>query len=429
MAIRDYVRASGDTDYLRNHWESVQKAYAFTRSHATHAGVYGNAQGTGWVESWPQEMPRQEIYMAAMDQQSSSAMSELAFLMGDKTNAAAAQLKADEIKDKIEVQYYDPSKKFYAFSRNGDSSVDNTASIYPSVAWWDGTLALQHAGPMLTRWASGEFSTDWGTRDISDETSFYDPISYHQGTVWPLFTGWVSLAEYRAGRPMSGYAHLMQNAGLTWIQDLGSVTELLSGQFFQPLGRSSSHQLWSSAMVIAPLLRGLFGLRVDAPNHMLRVAPQLPATWDHARLHNVALGSDLLDLEMERRGAQLIVRAMPHKSLTFCFQTATASEPCLHPTTGVHTLAIQLSPVEIEIPANLPQEGAATEQLKVLDQQLSPHAAAFTFAAQGGSNYELPLRVNRSGVSVKDGEIVAGKLRFRMPDGAGYKTRTVTFVW
>lgn len=70
-----------------------------------------------------------------------------------------------------------------------------------------------------------------------------DPLGiarYHQGSAWPLFTGWVSLAEHRAGRTLSGYAHLMQNA---WTQDLGAVTELLSGEFFQPLGRSSSHQI------------------------------------------------------------------------------------------------------------------------------------------------------------------------------------------
>ena len=56
-----------------------------------------------------------------------------------------------------------------------------------------------------------ELSTDWGTRDMSPTVSFYDPISYHQGSVWPLFTGWVSVSEYHNGRHLSGYAHLMQN--------------------------------------------------------------------------------------------------------------------------------------------------------------------------------------------------------------------------
>ena len=81
----------------------------------------------------------------------------------------------------------------------------------------------------------------------------------------------------------------MQNAGLTWAQDPGAVTELLSGQFFAPLGRSTSHQLWSSAMVISPVLRGLFGLEWDAAANKLTITPSLPAQWDKAALHHVPL--------------------------------------------------------------------------------------------------------------------------------------------
>ena len=66
--------------------------------------------------------------------------------------------------------------------------------------------------------------------------------------------------EYRNDRDLSAYAHLMQNADLTWSQDLGAVTELPSGEFFRWFGRSTSHQLWSSAMVITPTVRGMFGL-------------------------------------------------------------------------------------------------------------------------------------------------------------------------
>src|SRR6185437_16211989 len=145
-----------------------------------------------------------------IDQQSATTMAQLAKAIDDSALANAAKAKAADIQSKIEKEFYVDSDKFYAFSRNGDGSLDRTASIYPAVAWWDGTFGLKSAGPMLSRWASAEFSADWGTRDISKRTSFYDPISYHQGSIWPLFTGWVALAEYRAGRSLSGYAHLMQ---------------------------------------------------------------------------------------------------------------------------------------------------------------------------------------------------------------------------
>ncbi len=77
MQMADYVRTSGDTGYLREHWDNVKRAYAFTRAHTTN-GVYDNSQGTGWVEEWLPKMPQQEIYLAALDEQSSEAMAYLA---------------------------------------------------------------------------------------------------------------------------------------------------------------------------------------------------------------------------------------------------------------------------------------------------------------------------------------------------------------
>ncbi|MBV8553029.1 MAG: glycogen debranching protein [Acidobacteriaceae bacterium] len=430
MATWDYVKTSGDTAYLKANWEVIRKAYAFTRAHEGNDGIYSNSEGTGWVESWPTGMPAEEIYLAAMDQQSATAMSHLAGLMGDQQLSQAAHDKAGEIGKKIESEYYEPSERFYAFSRNRDGSLDHTASIYPAVAWWDGTFALKNAGPMLTRWASGEFSADWGTRDISEKTPFYDPISYHQGSIWPLFTGWASLAQYRAGRPLAGYASLMQNLDLTWAQDLGSVTELLSGEFYQPLGRSSSHQMWSSAMVISPLLRGLFGLDWDAANRTLRLAPHLPADWDHAALRQVKLGDLSVDLEYTHEGSRLVVRAKTERATVFCLAGQNAPEkPCAEAAATAHNLAIALPGVEIGIPAKLPEQGSTTQQLKVLDEQYSEHKAVFRFAAMGGSKYDLPVRLNRSGVSAQGVQLSAGEIHLQFPEGDGYQTATATFTW
>ena len=306
MILDDYVRTSGDEAFLRRHWSAARNAWSFIQAHDSDSdGIYENTEGTGWVESWPPTMPHQEIYLAALNWQAAGAMSRLARRMGDTgVRADAAAIGAT-----IETAYYHPATRFYAFSRNPDRTVDATATIFPAVAWWDGTVGLRNAGPMLDRWASSEFSTDWGTRDVSSRETLYDPLSYHQGSVWPLFTGWVSLAEYRAGRALSGYAHLMQNADLTYAQDLGAVTELLSGEYYQPFGRSSSHQTWSSAMVLAPALRGLFGVDVDAAARRVTLTPHLPASWDRAELRNVPVGDARITIEYVREGRTLRIRS------------------------------------------------------------------------------------------------------------------------
>src|SRR5262249_55936826 len=79
---------------------------------------------------------------------------------------------------------------------------------------------------------------------------------------------------------------------------LGSVTELLSGDFNAPFGRSSHHQIWSEAMVVTPFVRGLLGLEVSGGGRELRFAPQLPANWDRASITGVAAGQGKSDLRL-----------------------------------------------------------------------------------------------------------------------------------
>ena len=432
MAMADYVSVSGDVGFLQASWEAVRKAYAFTRAHDSDGdGIYENTEGTGWVESWPAGMPHQEIYLAALDQQSADAMSRLATLEHDSALADSAGRQAAKIRSAIESEYYEKDARFYAFSRSAGGGLDGTATIYPAVAWWNGTLALENAGGMLTRWASPEFSTDWGTRDISSASAFYDPISYHQGSVWPLFTGWASLAEYRGGRALAAYSHLMQNADLSWAQDPGAVTELLSGEFFQPLGRSSSHQIWSSAMVLTPALRGLFGLDWDAPHSTLRLSPHLPASWNYARLRNVPLGSQLLDLDLQREAGQLRIRAHSAAPSAVCLvpQAAPRDVACQAPVAATHELSIPLPEVELEMPHGLPLPGAATAQLKAISEQRAAGSYTVEFEAPGGAQFDLPVRLNRRGVRVEGAEIVQPHLRLHFPEGEGYRRLNVKFTW
>ena len=99
----------------------------------------------------------------------------------------------------------------------------------------------------------------------------------------------------------------MQNTNLTTEQDLGSVTELLSGAFYDPFGRSTSHQMWSSAMVLTPALRGLFGVSIDAFKSTVTVDPHLPAQWGSAQLHHVQVGKHDVGLSYAKQGQELVV--------------------------------------------------------------------------------------------------------------------------
>ncbi len=346
----DYVRSSGDVGFLRQHQAEVEKAWHFETTHDSDGdGIYDNSQGTGWVESWPSGMPHQEIYLALLDQQASVAMAKLATLLNDTSTANAAAGRAAEIRTKIEAEYYEPARQAYAFSRNADGSLDHSATVFPVIAWWNSGEGLAHPEASFRHWASHDFSTDWGLRDLAESDPFYDPISYHQGSGWPLFTGWASLAEYRTGHALAGYAHLMQNADLTTTQDLGAVTELLSGAFFQPFGRSTSHQLWLR-MVIAPALRGMFGIDVDATSKTIQVDPHLPADWNEAEVDKLHVGAASCSLKYERQGETLVVRSEAESCAGI--RLATDVKGARIETDG-RSIAFALPAVEIAMPHGL----------------------------------------------------------------------------
>ena len=398
MQMEDYVRASGDLNYLREHWENVARAWRFTRAHTTD-GVYDNTQGTGWVEEWPPGLPHQEIYLAALDQQASESLARLAELTGSTALRDEASRVAVDIRTKLAA--YRAADAIYSFSRNADGSFETVHSIFPTVAFWSGRLALPGADQTFAAWAGHSFSTDWGTRSVPPGQALYDPISYHHGSVWPLYTGWTSLAEYRTGHGLSAYAHLRANMQLTWLQDPGAVTEVLSGEFFAPLGRSSSHQLWSSAMVLSPAIRGLFGIEPDALRHVLRVAPQLPATWDHVTLHNVSVGTnpgDRYTVTIDRHAAALDIDAISATPTGLCLVDTAGFfsdreckvQPALH-----HRLRVPLPAVEVEVAEpGVPTPGSSTSQVKVVSQQSEPHR--LTLRVEGLANTEAHLTLRRN---------------------------------
>ncbi len=446
MAMADYVRASGDTAYLKAHWVQVEKAWEFERTHdADGDGIYDNSQGTGWVESWPQGAPKQEIYLAALDQQASGAMAWMAGIEGDAKLAAAATTRAKQIAGLVEQEYLPAGNKFYAFSRNvyagGTVTLDTTRTIYPTVAWWDGSYKLAQPDAMFSQWASAEFSTDWGTRDVGDDQEVYDPISYHQGSVWPLFTGWAAMAEYRTGRSLAGYQHLMANADLTWAQDLGAVTELLSGAFYQPLGRSTSHQMWSSAMVISPAVRGLFGLRLDAETKTLWVNPQLPATWDSAAVYHIHAGDEVLGVGMARQDGKLVVTLRPEIRATTEWKVRTENSDAK--AASATQVEIVLAGAEVGIRDSVPQWGDRTRGVKVIEETHGPRMESVTLSAEAGSLVPIVIRRNAKGAKVTvngvalggDKDVMDGEMK--MPgEGSGsggqgikYVEKTVTVTW
>jgi hypothetical protein len=294
-------------------------------------------------------------------------------------------------------------------------------------------------------------NTDWGLRDVANTESIYDGMSYHQGSVWPLFTGWAALAEYRGGQPLAGYQLLMENVNLTKAQDVGAVTELLSGDYFAPFGRSTSHQLWSSAMVITPILRGMFGISIDAQTKTITVNPRLPAGWNHADVLHLPVKDGDLSLTFNKEADHWEV--LLGGSLVSDWRIRTDS-PGTNTNARVPGVHVPIPPVQLDESPEVPQPGSRTIRVRVLHEAWRANGATFVFEGLGGSNasYDLVgidrvphLKVespeNRGKDALRFDEHLAvyelpckgpcnvSGMDLHFPAGEGWKTITVTLTW
>lgn len=431
LAMQDYLQSSGDLAFVRSHWENVKRAYRFTRTHDSDGdGIYDNAQGTGWVESWPPGMPHQELYLAALDQQSCAAMATMANALSEAGLAKSAHDTAEMIRGKLNG--YLGADGIYSFSKNMDGTYDTTPTIYPSVAWWTGELTLPNAAKTLDLYAGSELSADWGSRAIAESNKFYDPISYHQGSIWPLFTGWAAMAEFRAGRSLAGLQHLWENVRLTWTGDPGDVTELLSGEFYEPLGRSTAHQLWSSAMVVTPAVRGMFGIEADVANHTLVIAPQLPAEWAQAALHHVPFGADELEVRFARQNGNMRVEVTSAHAISLCVLREKTDTECHAAAAVSHVLNVPLPPVEVSLPKVALSVGDASHNLRVVNQQYGNGSLVLTLEARGGTEQVLRLQKNDrrvKNITAEGGNVEHDAVRVDFPAGEGFVRKTVALHW
>jgi glycogen debranching enzyme len=330
----DYWRASGDLEFLKANWDSILKAYRFSEATDTDGNhlIENTKFGHGWVEGGPLRPAYEEIYMQGLWIEASRAVAEMAALMNDTATASRARAAAETTRAAMEQTYWLADRGFYAFSTRLPSTETPTAdpgpnkavrqarmdelnnarlidedTVLPAVPLWWHTMLDERAQAQIDHLGSGRMATDWGARIISNESKLYDPLSYHYGSVWPLFTGWASMGAYAYGRPHVGYQALMANSLLTYSSALGYVTELLSGDFNAPFGRSSHHQVWSEAMVITPAMRGLLGIEVTGGGKELRFAPAIPANWNELEARKVSAGNSRYDLKLTRTPGRLTI--------------------------------------------------------------------------------------------------------------------------
>ncbi len=330
----DFYRMSGDNEYLKKNWDSILKAYQYEEATDTDGnGLIENTKfGHGWVEGGALYPPHEEIYLQGVWIEASKSLAEMAEAIGDQATATRATANAEKTRLAMEKTFWMDERGFYAYATQiprkepvkaepgpnlerrqkrlnelADKTLYDEDTVLPAVPMWWRTMANDKAQKQIDHLGSAKIATDWGARIIANDSKLYDPLSYHYGSVWGLFTGWQSVAAYNYGRPQVGYQALMANSLLTYSNALGYVTELLSGDFNAPFGRSSHHQVWSEAMVVSPLMRGMLGIEISDAGKTVKFAPKVPANWNNLEVQNVRVGDSMIDFKFNRENGKMTI--------------------------------------------------------------------------------------------------------------------------
>jgi len=459
ITMNDYVTESGDVAFAREKWPSLEKAYAFLRSTYDSQGLPQNfGFGHGWVEGGPLLPVKTELYQSALGLEALRALSNLAHLTAKESQSEEIAATFEKQKTFLNDAFWLPETKRFAFALDQDNTKIDEPTVLATVPMWFGLLDQEKADVMISELAKPSHQPDWGMRIIANDSAKYSAGGYHFGAVWPLFTGWASVGEYRYHRAAPAYANLRANAMLALDGSLGHTTEVLSGDYYSSLSTSSPHQIWSAAMVVSPILRGMLGLATDAAAGTITLAPHIPADWNSFSAQNIRAGNCLIDFVYSRTpesitlvakrkrdatndtgakvctldfapalslratvsGASLDGRALPIHTKTNADDQHALAHATLH--LGTNTIIIHLqNDFAVSYDSSLPHLGRASSDLHILSEEWTPSRDRLTLNLAGIAGREYFLTPSDIGqvAAIDGGELLkSGQIRVRFPEGA-----------
>jgi glycogen debranching enzyme len=448
-AVYDYVRWSGDRDFVKESWASLQKAFEWCLlTDANRDGLMDNREaGLGALEYGALTGIETDIYLGAVWVRAAYAMLRLARIVGDTGTSDQAAKAYQVARAAFEERFWDEDNLSYAYAFNADGECVKEISPWSSVGlmWKLGTP--EHSRLTLERICSAELVTDWGVRSISIDSRYFQPLNYNYGAVWPFLTSWVTTALYKHHMPLQAFGLLKAMARHTFNHGLGTITEVFSGTHHVWPQEAVSHQGFSTAAVTLPLIRGLLGLEAEAPSRSLTFAPNPPPDWDSFRITNLRVGEAVFSLEVDKTRGRMRIRTQTQNAAGWTLRFA----PALPLGSRVESVEInkrstefetieqnQINQVSFEVQAtDEPQHitihyspgpeivaagpdsrvGDGNRGLKIISMLREGSEQTMILEGLSGTQYELGLLNGELVSHVSGGKLVKDRLFVRFPEG------------
>lgn len=201
--------------------------------------------------------------------------------------------RAERLKDQFNERFWMPDRGYFAVALDKDKRQVDACASNMGHALWSGIVDDDKAGAVAGRLMAPEMFSGWGIRTLATDMGAYNPVSYHNGSVWPHDNALIAagLMRYR----FTNEARTLADALLEAAQRFGGrLPELFCGfdrESYQepiPYPTACSPQAWAAATPIS-LLRTLLGFNPCLPRGEVWLDPALPEGFGRVWVENVPL--------------------------------------------------------------------------------------------------------------------------------------------
>ncbi|HEX7779189.1 MAG TPA: hypothetical protein VF424_08135, partial [Vicinamibacterales bacterium] len=230
----------------------------------------------------------------------------LASVRGDRKAAARWKTTADRLRVSFDREFWCDDLGTYALALDGENRPCRVRTSNPGHALFAGIVPPERAATLAETLMSDRSFAGWGIRTVAANEARFNPMSYHNGSIWPHDNAIVcaGLARYgfygAASRILSGMLDLSAAVDLHRLPELICGFDRREAEFPTLYPVACAPQAWAAGAVYL-MLAACLGLRIDAAARRITLTRAvLPDSIEWLRLTNLTIGEASVDLLLTR---------------------------------------------------------------------------------------------------------------------------------
>jgi glycogen debranching enzyme len=324
MLAAAHLERTGDKALARELWPNTEAALGWIEQYGDRDGdgflEYGRRTSKGlanqgWKDSWDSvfhddgclaEAPIALVEVQAYAHAAWLGGARIARAIGRTTRAEALEARAEALRQRFDESFWCEDLGTYALALDGAKRPCRVRSSNAGHVLLSDLASPERAARVATTLLDKRSFCGWGVRTVAEGEARYNPMSYHNGSVWPHDNGLIALGLSRQGlrEPLVRLLGGLFDAAL-WT-DMKRLPELfcgfprLAGQGPTAYPVACLPQAWASASAFA-VLGALLGVTFRPGQRQIRfVRPILPPWLEMVRIENLRLGSASADVVLHR---------------------------------------------------------------------------------------------------------------------------------